>query len=90
MAKEVVIKADKKKKRNKRYSKTKIILSAILLFFIFSFIILSIIYKGGNLFRTHGLNMKEFIIMFILSISVLPVDFIRKIIIKMLYGKSDV
>ena len=49
-----------------------------------------LIYKGGNLFRTHGLNMKEFIIMFILSISVLPVDFIRKIIIKMLYGKSDV
>lgn len=49
-----------------------------------------IIYKGGNLFRTHGLNMKEFIIMFILSISVLPVDFIRKIIIKMLYDKSDV
>ena len=49
-----------------------------------------IIYKGGDLFRTHGLNMKEFIIMFILSISVLPVDFIRKIIIKMLYDKSDV
>lgn len=49
-----------------------------------------IIYKGGDLFRTHGLNMKEFIIMFILSISVLPIDFIRKIIIKMLYGKSDV
>lgn len=49
-----------------------------------------IIYKGGDLFRTHGLNMKEFIIMFILSISVLPVDFVRKIIIKMLYGKSDV
>lgn len=48
MAKEVVIKADKIKKRNKRYSKTKIILSAILLFFIFSFIILSIIYKGGK------------------------------------------
>ena len=41
MAKEVVIKADKIKKRNKRYSKTKIILSAILLFFIFSFIILN-------------------------------------------------
>lgn len=49
-----------------------------------------IIYKGGDLFRTHGLNMKEFIIMFILSISVLPVDFIRKIIVKMLYDKSDV
>lgn len=48
MAKEVVIKADKIKKRNKRYSKAKIILSAILLFFIFSFIILSIIYKGGK------------------------------------------
>ena len=45
MAKEVVIKADKIKKRNKRYSKTKIILSAILLFFIFSFIILSIRYQ---------------------------------------------
>ena len=48
MAKKVDIKANKIKKRNKRYSKTKIILSAILLFFIFSFIILSIIYKGGK------------------------------------------
>lgn len=48
MAKEVIVKASTIEKRKKRFSKTKIILTIILLILIFSFIILSIIYKGGR------------------------------------------
>ncbi len=41
-----------------------------------------LIYKGGELFRTSGLSIHEFIIMFMFSLLVIPVDFIRKIILK--------
>ena len=53
--------------------------------FIIAFITITqiiLLYYGGNLFRTYGLNIKEFICMFILSITVLPIDFIRKIYLK--------
>lgn len=48
MAKEVIVKASTIAKRKKRYTKTKIVISIILLVMIFAFIILSIIYKGGQ------------------------------------------
>ena len=48
MAKEVVVKASTIAKRKKRYQKTKLTISIVLLILIFSFIILSIIYKGGR------------------------------------------
>ena len=41
-----------------------------------------LIYYGGEMFRTNGLSIYEFIIMFIFSLLVLPVDFIRKILYK--------
>ena len=41
-----------------------------------------LIYYGGDVFRTSGLSMREFIIMFMFSLLVLPVDFIRKMILK--------
>lgn len=41
-----------------------------------------LLYYGGNLFRTNGLTIREFITMFLISLSVLPIDFIRKIILK--------
>ena len=41
-----------------------------------------LIYFGGSMFRTSGLSMNEFIIMFMFSLLVIPVDFIRKIILK--------
>lgn len=41
-----------------------------------------IIYFGGDLFRTYGLSIKELTIVFILSLSIIPVDFIRKKILK--------
>lgn len=48
MAKEVIVKAKTLSNRKKRYSKTKIALTIILLILTLSFIILSIIYNGGS------------------------------------------
>ena len=41
-----------------------------------------LIYFGGNLFRTVGLNFKEFNFMIILALSVIPFDWLRKYFIK--------
>lgn len=37
-----------------------------------------IIYYGGSLFRTYGLTFKELVIVLMLSMSMLPVDYLRK------------
>ena len=50
---------------------------------IISFVIVMqviLIYKGGELFRTSGLTINEFMIMLMFASTVIPVDFIRKII----------
>ena len=52
---------------------------------IISFVIVMqviLIYKGGELFRTSGLTIDEFIVMMIFALSVIPVDFVRKMILK--------
>ena len=41
-----------------------------------------LIYNGGEMFRTNGLSIYEFIIMFMFSLLVVPIDFIRKLILK--------
>ena len=41
-----------------------------------------LIYFGGDVFRTAGLSLKEFQIMFLLSLTVIPVDWVRKIILR--------
>ena len=53
--------------------------------FIISFIAIIqilLIYYGGNLFRTSGLNFQEFQIMILLAFTVIPIDWIRKIILR--------
>ncbi len=53
--------------------------------FIISLIIIVqiiLIYYGGELFRTVGLSLKEFEIMILLSMTVVPVDWLRKIILR--------
>jgi len=53
--------------------------------FIMLFIVLIqifLIYYGGNLFRTSGLTLFEFEIMIMFAISVIPFDWIRKLILK--------
>ncbi len=61
--------------------------------FIFSFIFIVqiyIIYNGGEVFRTFGLSTKEFLLSFILALSVFPVDIIRKIIYKKRHKKIKI
>lgn len=60
-------------------TKNKVFLG-IMLFIIIVQIIL--IYYGGTLFRTTGLTFKEFQIMIMIAFSVIPVDFIRKIYLR--------
>ncbi len=52
---------------------------------IFGFIFLAqlwIIYNGGDIFRTYGLNLKELFLVLILALTVFPVDWLRKYILK--------
>lgn len=52
---------------------------------IFTFIFIAqiyIIYYGGEVFRTYGLQVKELIIVFILALTVFPIDWLRKYILK--------
>ena len=46
-----------------------------------------LMYYGGEMFRTVPLTLKEFMIMILFSITVVPVDIIRKIMCKK-YGKK--
>jgi len=48
------------------------------------------IYYGGNLFRTVGLTYQEFFIMLTLAISVIPFDWCRKIVLRLLNNKDGV
>lgn len=52
----------------------------IMLFIVIVQIIL--IYYGGTVFRTSGLTSKEFIVMILFAFSVIPFDWIRKLVLK--------
>ncbi len=43
---------------------------------------ISMIYFGGNLLRTAGLNLGEWIVVMLLAVTIIPVDIIRKLISK--------
>ena len=49
-----------------------------------------LIYFGGDVFRTHGLYPKELITVLLLSLSILPGDFLRKLIFRMFGRKGHV
>ncbi len=52
---------------------------------VFGFIFVAqlwIIYNGGSIFRTYGLTFKELILVFVIALSVFPVDWLRKYILK--------
>lgn len=59
--------------------KNKVFLCVI---FLIAFVQILLIYFGGSLFRTVGLNFKEFNLMLFLSVSVIPFDWIRKYFVK--------
>lgn len=49
-----------------------------------------LMYYGGNIFRTVGLTFKEFNIMILFSLTVIPVDFFRKIYLRFRGNKGGV
>ena len=52
---------------------------------IFIFIFLAqiyLIYNGGSLFRTFGLNINELIFLMLISLVILPIDMIKKYVLK--------
>ena len=59
--------------------KNKVFLSVILFIVIIQTVL---IYYGGNLFRTYGLTFKEFNTMLLLAFTVIPVDWLRKFILR--------
>lgn len=59
--------------------KNKVFLFIILLITVIQIILL---YFGGEIFRTFGLTFYEFQIMLLLAMTVIPVDFIRKIYLR--------
>ncbi len=53
--------------------------------FIITFIVLVqifLIYYGGHIFRTSGLTIYEFLIMLLFAVTVIPFDWLRKLILK--------
>lgn len=54
----------------------------IIIFGLIFIVQLYLIYFGGSLFRTYGINMLEFIIVLLLSLTVIPFDMIRKYFFK--------
>ena len=62
----------------------------LIIFIFIIFIQLYLIYFGGDLFRTYGLNIKELFIVIFLALTVIPLDFIRKLIFKKKYANYNV
>ena len=54
----------------------------IIIISIIAIIQILLIYYGGSIFRTVDLNLKELIFVIVVSATVIPVDWIRKIIFK--------
>ena len=54
----------------------------LLIFLFITIVQVTLIYFGGEIFRTTGLTIYEFEVMIILAFSVIPFDIIRKIIFK--------
>lgn len=49
-----------------------------------------LLYGGGEIFRTYGLTLPEFTVTLLLSFTVIPIDVLRKVIIKHLKMKASV
>ena len=49
-----------------------------------------LIYYGGNIFRTSGLTIKEFIVMILFASTVIPFDWIRKLYLKKINKNTGV
>ena len=62
----------------------------ILIMLFITLVQILLIYFGGDLFRTKPLTFSEFIIMVLLAFTVIPIDNLRKLVYRKLYGTSNV
>ena len=62
----------------------------IVIMIFITFVQVLLIYFGGKVFRTVGLTFKEFMIMFFIALTVIPIDWIRKILYRKKYGFESV
>lgn len=60
-------------------SKNKVFLVVILFILVVQ---ISLIYYGGDMFRTYGLNLFQFEVMVMISALVVPIDFLRKLLLR--------
>ena len=67
--------------------KNKVFLSVILFVTVVQ---IYLIYYGGDIFRTRGLTLNEFIIMLLIAFTVIPFDFIRKLYLKSINKNTGV
>jgi len=68
-------------------NKNKVFLSVILFVAIVQ---IYLIYYGGDIFRTRGLTLNEFIIMLLIAFTVIPFDFVRKLYLKSINKNTGV
>lgn len=54
----------------------------IILFSLIGIVQMYLIYYGGALFRTYGLSFRELLLVFIMALTVIPVDLFRKILFR--------
>jgi len=65
-----------------KYASVGAALASIIAECVIAIVQILLIYYGGSLFRTAGLNFKEFNFMMLLAISVIPFDWCRKYFFK--------
>jgi hypothetical protein len=49
-----------------------------------------LIYFGGDLFRAVGLNLNEFLMVIVFAFTIIPVDFVRKLLLRFNHEKGGV
>lgn len=62
----------------------------LIIFSFISIVQIYLIYHGGDIFRTYGLTFNELIFVIILASSVIPVDLLRKYILKKLHIQKGI
>ena len=55
----------------------------IIIFMCISMVQIYLIYFGGSVFRTYGLSIRELFAVILMAMSVIPIDVIRKYILKL-------
>lgn len=62
----------------------------LIIFLFISIVQIFLIYNGHDLFRTYGMSLNELVFVILLAFSVIPIDLLRKIILKKKHIKIEI